>query len=421
MEDILHYVWKFKLYNQVLHTTDGQSIEVIDPGVSNTNEGPDFFNAKIQIGDKLWVGNIEIHVASSDWKLHKHELNKSYDSVVLHVVKVADCEVKNSEGRTISQCEITYPKYIDENYDLMIHANIDLPCANYLAEMDRFHLSLWIHNLLIERLERKAKDIDKLFTRLEGSWEEVFYVLLSRSFGFGLNSDSFERLALSLPLRYIQKHGDNIVQIEALLFGQAGMLEDEQAKGSYHNLLQKEYEFLKHKYGLKPLDKYVFKNLRTRPTAFPQIRIAQLAALLHSSQGLFSKVVDKKDIGQIRLLLHVDASEYWQTHYTFGAESAKKSKFLGDSSLDILLINTVSPILFAYGKYIGDEDMCERALRLLEEIKAEKNSISKLFSKNGVTMNSAADSQAVIQLKREYCEKRKCLYCRVGHRLLAKD
>lgn len=421
MEDILHYVWKFKLYNRVLQTTDGQAIEVIDPGVSNANEGPDFFNAKIKIGDKLWVGNIEIHVASSDWMLHKHEQNKSYDSVVLHVVKEADCEVKNSEGRSIMQCEMRYPQSIDENYDFLIHSNIDLPCVNYFAEMDRFHLSSWMNNLLMERLERKAKDIDRLFSRLEGSWEEVFYVLLSRSFGFGLNSDSFERLALSLPLRYIQKHGDNIVQIEALLFGQAGMLEDEQAKDSYHGLLQKEYEFLRHKYGLKPLEKHVFKNLRTRPTAFPQIRIAQLVALLHSSQGLFSKVVDKKEVGQIRLLLHVNASEYWQTHYTFGAESAKKSKFLGDSSLDILLINAVSPILFAYGKYIGDEDMCERALRLLEEIKAEKNSISKLFSKNGVTMNSAADSQAVIQLKREYCEKRKCLYCRVGHRLLAKD
>lgn len=419
MEDILHYVWKFKLYNNNLKTTEGEPIEVIDTGLSNTNEGPDFFNAKVKIGDKLWAGNIEIHTSSSEWKRHNHHTNKAYNSVILHIVKDADCEVLNEQGKTIPQCEISYPKHIDESYDFLIHSNIDVPCSNYLADMDAFRLKAWMDTLLIERLERKAKDIEVHLERYHGSWDDTFYTLLTRNFGFGLNSDSFERLALSLPLKYIQKQGDNLVQIEALLFGQAGMLEIDKPLDDYHNLLCKEYEFLKGKYDLQPLEKHIFKNMRTRPTAFPQIRVAQLAALLHSSSTLFSKVTSCKDVGQIRLMFHVNASDYWQTHYSFGATSSKKSKYLGESSLDTILINTVAPILFAYGKYLGDEDMCERALHFLEIITAEKNSIIKYFAKLHVPILSAADSQAIIQLKREYCEKRKCLYCRIGHQLLA--
>lgn len=394
-------------------------IEVIDVGLSNTNAGPDFFNAKVKIGDKLWAGNIEIHTSSDQWVKHNHHTNKAYNSVILHIVKDANCEVLNEQGKAIVQCEIAYPKHIDESYDFLIHSNVDVPCSNFLGTMDAFRLQSWMDTLLIERLERKARDIETHLERYNGSWEDTFYTLLTRNFGFGLNSDSFERLAISLPLRYIQKQGDNLVQIEALLFGQAGMLEGEKIVDDYHNLLCKEYDFLKGKYELKPLEKHVFRNMRTRPSAFPQIRIAQLAALLHSSQGLFSKITNCKDEGQIRLMFHVNASEYWQTHYTFGATSSKKSKYLGDSSLDTILINTVAPILFAYGKYIGNEDMCERALHFLEIIGAEKNSIVKYFARLHVPIASAADSQAVIQLKREYCEKRKCLYCRIGYQLLA--
>lgn len=418
MEEILHYVWKFKLYHSTLTTTDGLPIEVLNPGMSNTNAGPDFFNAKLKIGDEYWAGDVEIHTNSSDWVKHKHQENDAYKSVVLHVVKNIDCVVKDKTGRLIPQCELSYPTHIDENYDLLLRSNIDLPCANYLKKIDRFHLSSWMSSLLMERLERKAKDIERYSKKLEGSWEDIFYVLLSRNFGFGINSDAFERLALSLPLRYVQKHSDSIVQIEALLFGQAGMLEDEKTQDSYHRLLQGEYEFLKHKYDLCPLEKHVFKNMRIRPTAFPQMRIAQLAALLHRSQGLFSTVVEKKDVGVLRLFFHVNASEYWQTHFSFGIESTKKSKFLGDSSLDIILINTVAPILFTYGKHIGDENLCERGVYFLEQIKAEKNAITKLFSKQGIPMKSAANSQAVIQLKKEYCDNRKCLYCRVGYQML---
>lgn len=418
MEDILHYIWKFKLYQKELKTTDGRQIEVLDVGLPNTNEGPDYFNAKIKIDGELWAGNIEIHTSSDQWKVHNHHKNKSYNSVILHVVEKANCEVFNELGQSVIQCEIVYPQHIKENYDFLIHSNTDIPCRNYIGNIPPFHLSSWMNTLLIERLERKANHIESLLKRFQNSWEDAFYVLLTRNFGFGLNSDSFERLALSLPLKCIQKQGDNIIQIEALLFGQAGMLDNVKVEDDYFSLLKKEYEFLKNKYDLKPLDSYIFKSMRSRPTAFPQIRIAQLASLLHSSHGLFSKITACDDIGRIRLMFHVNASEYWQTHYAFGVTSERKSKYLGDSSLDILLINTVAPILFIYGKSIDNEALCERALKFLEMLKPEQNSITKLFAKLKMPLNSAADSQAMIQLKREYCELRKCLFCRIGHQLL---
>lgn len=418
MEDILHYIWKFRLFQKGLKTTTGQPVEVIDVGLPNTNEGPDFFNAKIKRGDKIWAGNVEVHKSSDQWVKHKHDVNKNYNSVILHIVEKANCEVYNESGQPVMQCEITYPEHILENYDFLIHSNTDIPCCNYIGSMPSFHINSWMNTLLIERLERKSKHIQELLERYNNSWEDVFYVILSRNFGFGLNSDSFERLALSLPLKYIRKQGDNLIQIEALLFGQSGMLDNLKVNDDYYSLLQKEYAFLKNKYELAPLESYVFKSLRTRPTAFPQIRIAQLAALLHSSHGLFSKITACDDVGRIRLMFHVNASEYWQTHYAFGVSSERKVKYLGDASLDIILINTVAPILFIYGRTIDSEIHCERALRFLEILKPERNSITKRFEKLKMPLNNAADSQAMIQLKREYCEPRKCLFCRVGHQLL---
>lgn len=355
MEDILHYVWKYRLFEKDLKTTSGQSLEIIDTGLANTNEGPDFFNAKIKIDDKIWAGNIEIHRNSDEWVKHKHHTNKAYNSVILHVVEKANCEVFNEQGQSISQCEITFPNHIKDNYEFLIHSDIDIPCCNYIGSMSSFHLNSWMNSLLVERMQRKASQIEDLLKRYNNSWEDVFYIILSRNFGFGLNSDSFERLAHSLPLKYIQKQGDNLIQIEALLFGQAGILDSMKVQDDYFSLLKKEYEFLKNKYELSPLESYIFKNLRTRPTAFPQIRIAQLAALLHNSQGLFSKIVTCNDMGRIRLMFHINTSEYWQTHYTFGVTSERKSKYPGDSSLDIILINTVAPILFLYGKSIDSE------------------------------------------------------------------
>ena len=419
MEDILHYAWKYRLFNDNLTTTGGLSVEVVDVGIHNTDQGPDFFNAKIKIDGELWAGNVEIHTSSDQWVKHKHHENAEYNSVILHVVERANCEIENQRKEKIPQCAIVIPPRIKDNYDFLLHSDTQTPCASNIGKMPSIHLISWMGNLLVERLERKSNRIFNLLNRYNGSWEEVFYIVLSRNFGFGLNSDSFERLAQSLPIRYLQKQGDSIMQTEALLFGQAGMLEEPECKDAYFVQLQKEYTFLSKKYTLEPLDTFLFKKLRVRPTAFPQIRIAQLANLIYQSRSLFSKIIKCEDIGQLRLMFHVDVSEYWQTHYCFGVESEKKSKYLGDSSLDIILINTVVPILFSYGKSVGNEEMCERAINFLELIKPEKNSITTYFGKWKMPLRNAADSQSIIQLRREYCELRKCLLCRIGHQFLA--
>lgn len=420
MEEILHHLWRFRILPKDLRTTDGLSVEIIDTGMLNTDAGPDFFNAKVKIDGELWAGNIEIHKSSSDWFRHNHHIDRAYNSVILHVVENSDCEVFNTDNKSILQCVISCPPHIRSNYEYLSYSALDIPCCNFTQSLPSVHITSWMSYLLSERLERKTKHVFDLLERFNNSWDDVFYVLLCRNFGFGLNSDSFERLAISLPHKYIQKQRGDIKQIEALLLGQAGMLEETPNSDDYFVFLKKEYKFLQQKYTLNALEPFIFKSLRSRPSALPQIRIAQLASLLNSTQSLFSKIIACEDVGRIRLMFHVNTSEYWQTHYTFGVISSKKSKYLGDASLDIVLINTVAPILFAYGKSVNDEALCERAIRFLEIIKPEQNVITKRFAKMNFPLLNAADSQAVIQLKREYCERKKCMYCRIGHKILTR-
>lgn len=419
-ENLLHYVWKYKLYvPDGLATTDGQPIEIIDTGTHNTDAGPDFFNAKIKIGDTVWAGNVEIHRSSDEWEKHKHHQDKAYNSVVLHLAENINREVYNQKGLKVPQCKLLVPENVRKNAAYLLNNIHSIPCEKQLPTVPKLLVSSYLNVLAIERLERKTKDVFGHLKRYNNSWDETFYVMLSRNFGFGLNSDEFERLALSLPYNYIQKHSDSLFQVEALLFGQAGMLEDDRSRDEYYLKLQQEYRFLKSKYSLKNLDGFLFKKLRTRPQAFPQIRIAQLAVLLQQSGRLFSSVLEKEDYNQIRLYFHVNPSEYWQTHYSFEKESPKASKYIGDSSLNTILINTVAPILFAYGKMHDMEKYCERAVHILESVKAERNSIVSDFKSAGVSPKNAFDTQALIQLRKEYCDKRKCLYCRIGHFLLS--
>jgi len=419
MEQLLHYVWKHRLFHKNLRTPDGIPIEVLDVGTHNTDAGPDFFNAKIKIGNDVWAGNIEIHQNSRDWFRHKHETDKAYNSVILHIVENINCNITNEAGKNVLQCVIRYPQSIRENIDFLLNTDISVPCCNYIKDYPSLHLQSWMNALLMERLERKSNDIFSLLTRFNNSWTDVFYVILSRSMGFGINSDAFQQLAISLPLNYILKQGDNIIQIEALLLGQAGLLEDIQNQDEYSKRLINEYSFLRNKYSLTPLDRNIFRGLRMRPQSSPYIRIAQLSSLLTNIQGLYSKIISTKDIGQIRLLLHVNASEYWQTHFSPGEESPRKNKFIGDASLDVMIINAVVPVLFAYGKKVNDESFIDKAINFLETIKPESNSIIRQFSGYGIISRSAYDTQALIQLKREYCEKKKCLYCRIGYKLLS--
>ena len=420
-EYLLQYVWKHKLYDLTnLTTTDGESIEVIDTGMQNTNAGPDFLNAKIKIGDKTWAGNVEIHRASTDWQKHGHHTDKAYNSVILHAAELINTQIRNEKGLLIPQFKLSIPAHIQKNADFLLQTHFEFPCRAHFSRMEKSHLNAWLDALAVERMERKTKDIYAHLQRFNNSWDETLYVLLSRNFGFGLNSDEFERLALSIPLAYIRKHADDVFTIEALLFGQAGMLEDDTCIDTYFIRLKKEYAFLQRKYMLKPLNGFLFKSLRVRPSAFPQVRIAQLAALLHGADRLFSLILEKEDYKQLRLHFMADTSPYWDTHYSFGKASPKKKKHVGDASLNILLINTIAPILFAYGKQTDSEKYCDRAMRILASVPAERNAIITRFKEAKVMPQHAFDSQALIQLKKEYCDKKKCLYCKICHSFLLK-
>lgn len=418
MERLLHYVWKYKLYTATpLITTEGRPVQVIDPGMQNTDAGPDFFNAKIKIDGTLWVGSVEIHDKSSDWLLHHHDTDKAYDCVILHIIGFNDFQPVRTNGNPIPQMLLTVPENILRSIDWLLYREAALPCLDHITGIAPLHIACWMEALLSERLERKTHDIFLLLDAYQTDWNEVFYITLTRNFGFGVNNDAFERLAKSLPLRCIQKQRNSHSQIEAMLFGQAGMLEEEN-DDHYYRLLQREYDFLRHKFGLSPMEDFVFKNLRTRPVNFPYLKVAQLAALWVRYDTLFSAILEARSTGEIKKYFRIPPSGYWETHYHFRYASPRKEKTIGENALNILLINTVVPMLFAYGLHNKRPEYCERATRLLESIPPEKNTIVTTFYNAGITVRYAGDSQALIQLKREYCEKKKCLYCRIGFRML---
>lgn len=418
MERLLHYVWKYRLYNaSSLMTTDGIRIEVLDPGLPNGDAGPDFFNAKIKVGQTVWAGGVEIHNKTSDWLLHKHDEDRAYDAVILHVTAANDALIYRSNGEAIPQLVLDIPESISRQIEWLLKQDRAVPCLDRLFEIDPMHVSMWMGALLSERLERKMQDIITLLSTYENDWNEVFYIILTRSFGCGLNSDAFEWLARSLPFRCIRKQRNSSSQVEALLFGQAGMLEEELPDHYYH-LLQREYKFLRYKFGLQRLDETLFKNLRVRPGNFPHLKLAQLAAIWSMHDTLFSTLLEAHTPGEIKRCFRIKPSDYWFTHYHFRYASVPKEKLMGDSFLNILLINAVVPMLFAYGRKNNRPEYGERAIRLLETIPAEQNSIVRLFTDKGVTVRNAGDTQSLIQLKREYCEKKKCLYCRIGFQLL---
>ena len=415
-ESILHYVWQYKLFAlQELKTTDGQTVEVIDVGKPNFDSGPDFFNAKIKISDTVWAGNVEIHTLSSDWFRHSHDVDKAYDNVILHIVARADVEVKRVNGLPILQMELQVPETIQQNFDNLYNAKKWIPCEDKIVAISPIVMSSWKTALLVERLERKSEEIEALLEQNENHWEEAFYIALARNFGFNTNNQPFELLARSLPLNVLAKHKDDLFQLEALLFGQAGLLE-ENPLDEYQAKLRAEYQFLKAKYKLTPIHAAQWKLLRLRPDNFPHIRLAQFASLTHESVKLFSKILENTHVGELRKLFGAEVSEYWQNHYVFGKESVYSRKKMGKISLDLLLINTVVPFIFTYSKKKNRSN--DDALRILEELPAENNSIISGWKALGQHVENAFDSQALLQLKKNYCDEKKCLRCRVGHKIL---
>ena len=421
MEQLLHYVWKHKIFPlKELKTTTGQQVEVIDTGLANTDAGPDFFNAKLKLDGVLWIGNIEIHERSSDWFKHGHHADAGYNSVILHIASEIDMEISRSNGERIPQIQLICPEAVRTNYKELLETASYPPCYRIIPSLSPFTAHSWMSALQMERFEQKATLLNERLKRCQGNWEDAFFITLARNFGFGLNGDAFETWAHQLPFRAVDKHRNDLFQIEAIFFGQAGILEDSDGDG-YYLRLKKEYTYLQHKFGLIPMDASLWRFLRLRPANFPHIRIAQLACLYHRAYGLLSRIMETETLQGVRDILKGGTSEYWLTHYTFGGSSPSRPKTLSNTSLDLLIINTVVTFLYAYGPHKGNRVLCARAGSFLEELKAENNYITRMWEQCGMKASNAADSQALIQLKKEYCDKKKCLYCRIGYEYLKRS
>ena len=410
-----------------LRTTDGKLVEVIDPGLHNRNAGPDFFNAKIKVGGMLWIGNVEIHDKSSDWYLHRHDKDACYDNVVLHVAGLIDSDVQNSKGEYIQQLQLDVPPTVREHYEELLKTDSYPPCYKVIPSLTSLMVHAWMAALQTERLEQKTEAIHQRVKQCAGSWEDAYFVTLARNYGFGTNGDEFETWARHIPLGAIAHHRDDLFQIEAVFMGQAGLLQLEAVPTCYQPTalnegyfarLRNEYLYLAHKFSLQPMDFKQWRFLRMRPQNFPHIRIAQLANLYYQRKTSLSRLVECRTTEQLKALLSTQVTPYWETHYTFGSASGQKDKRLSVNSINLLMINTAIPMLFAYGRHRGKEELCDRAFDFLEELKAENNYIIRMWQQVGLPVKSAGDSQALIQLKKAYCDKKECLRCRFGYEYL---
>ncbi|AOW20211.1 DUF2851 family protein [Urechidicola croceus] len=419
-EDLLHYVWKYRLFfTNDLISTNNDDILVLKNGTHNQNSGPDFFNAQVKIGEQLWAGNVEIHLKSSDWYIHNHEKDKNYDNVILHVVWEHDVEIHNNENVTIPTLELkeyVSKELLNSYQKLFSKPQKWINCENQISSIDSFVMNNWFERLYFERLERKSVLINELLSASKFDWEAVLFRLLAKNFGLKVNAESFFEMANMLDFSIVRKESGSQENLESLLFGQLGMLNDLK-ESQYFNVLKSEYNYQSKKYKLKTVDRSSVQYFRLRPTNFPTIRISQLACLYNLNQNLFSKLVQIENLDDFYKLFSVSTSEFWETHYTFEKESKKQVKKLTKSFVDLLLINTIIPLKFVYLRYIGKLNETE-IIGLIEQIKPEKNSIIENFADLKVKSINAFQTQSLLQLKNEYCAPQKCLQCAIGNVLL---
>ena len=402
-----------------LRSDDGNSVEVLKPGQYNTGAGPDFFNALIRLNGTLWAGNIEIHIHASDWQRHNHHNDAAYDSCILHVVYENDTSTLRMNGSHIPSIELKnkFSSYLWENYLRLIGTRGWIACQHRIKEVDENTWKITVDRMLQERFEQRTHQIFISLDRNNGNWEECFYQFLARNFGFQLNAMPFEMMARSLPLKYIKKSAGNLTDIEAFLFGQAGMLQ-EKFNEDYPQHLQQIYYHLANKYSLKNIPYSSWKFLRLRPVNFPALRIAQFANLLNQCPSLFSTVKESDSLKNLTSVFEITASEYWNTHYHFNKKSAFKIKKLGSSSINNILINTCIPFLYAWGKYSGAMELTERAHYFLHQLPPEDNHLIKRWKEIGINVQTAVDSQSLIQLKILHCAEKKCITCSIGNQLI---
>lgn len=415
----MQYAWEHRLLPPGPFTTvDGLPLRIIDPGRRNINAGPDFFNAKVDIGGCQWAGNVEIHVRASDWHRHHHDGDPAYDTVILHVVGNDDARICRSNGETIPQMILPRRDDLERRYAaLRDRADLDLPCAPVLAAMDAVHRRSWITALAFERLYGKEERYNALLRRMAGDHETATFITVARALGFSVNAEPFERLALSIPLNVLGKHADSPVAVEAILFGQSGLLDGPAAAGEpYAAMLMNEYRFMAHKFGLKRPQSLGWNMGRLRPANLPYRRIAALAALIAGGFRMHSRIIHAPTAEQARALFTPTLPEYWQTHYSFGGlPSGRAGMTLSRASAELMIINVAVPVIHAYASDRGDEVLAERAIDMLHSLAPERNHITDAFSRAGLAPVNAFDSQAVIQLRKEYCLRRRCLACRFGH------
>lgn len=420
MEELMQYVWLHRLW-QVgeLKAHDGKPVAVIDVGQLNRDAGPDFFNAKVRIGDEMWCGNVEIHVRASDWHRHGHDGDRAYDSVILHVVEHDDCPIYTTDGRLIPQVVLKCARDFSSRYaDFVNNPANSLACAAEIGRLSPVMVRDWLDTMAFERVYSKVEAINGRLRRSTGDWEQTAFITLARALGAGINGDAFERVAASLPLRLLHKHCDNLLPVEAMLFGQAGLL-DCPAHDGYVEQLQREYSFLSRKFGLTPPQGVMWRMSKMRPASFPHRRMATLAHMVYGGFRLMQRILEVENEEQARGLFAIDLTGYWVSHCNFLAPTPIRPKALGRSSVDMLIINVVVPLLMAYGDYCGDETLGDRAIDILEHLPGENNRYTADFVKVGVACPNAFISQAMVQAHKQYCDVRKCLHCRLGHRLLA--
>lgn len=421
-EAFLHYLWQFQQFDKSnLQTIPGEKITVLKTGILNTDAGPDFTNARLQINEIEWVGSVEIHIKSSDWQLHKHQHNEAYNNVILHVVWENDQPIARQDGSLIPTLElksITDISFLDK-YQYLTDNQFIIPCKEQFSEVSNLSKFAILDKVLAKRLQQKAQIVEQIFEQNNDDWEETAYQLLARNFGFKLNSETFLRLAQNLPLKVLQKHRDNLTQIEAMLFGQAGLID---IVDEYSQKLSQEYDFFSAKFSLKSnqLNSHEWKFLRTRPANFPTIRIAQLSQLVKQQQSFFSLFTQTSSIEDLRNALKNEQSAYWQEHYNFGKTASKKLVGLGKDSINNILINTVIPLLACYSEKTDNQELMTRCVSFLEALPAEENHITNMWEGLGLQIKTAFDSQASIELYNNFCTQKRCLQCNVGIDILRK-
>ena len=423
-EDLLHYIWKYRLFRLPLLDMDDLQVELVDPGQHNRDSGPDFFNARIRSGRILWAGNVEIHRKASEWYQHRHHLDPAFDNVILHVVLDPDCQVCNSRGREIRTVKMEIDPGIRLRYELLIENPEYIPCWRDLHLLDQGRMSIWLDRLLVERLEERAAWITAGLNKCAGDWEEVIYGSLARAFGQKANADPFEMLARTVSLKKIQKFCPGLISKEAILFGQAGMLAVDAEKADlavddgYYDELRHRYRFLQQKLKLQPIDGFLWKFLRLRPGNFPTIRISQFACILEMYPGLFAKLMDQQDPVALVMKMNIRASEYWISHYRFHRRSVPGEKIMGRGSLYGLLINAILPVLFTAYRHRGKSGNAPDILDILARMPPEDNRIIRIWKSLGREVPDGYSSQALLQLTNRYCKPKRCLSCYAGSRII---